>query len=180
MNDLEKKLAVLKRMAAKDSKYNVRVIVVERMIKKAKENISTVSEIEYAIEPAYLMTKEEYIEKVSPILQSYNKFVKKNNNYLMPANYSGVFQYTFEEALSEVESGEVNSFFLRRGQYDKGETNFEFVVSKWNYRKYGDFGIKTKPEATPKGVTEEKNDTSGSQLDSLLKMRFTKKLIGMN
>jgi len=47
--------------------------------------------------PAYLMTLSEYQDKVIPILNEYQKFLRKNNEYLQSAGYEGIYKYTYPE-----------------------------------------------------------------------------------
>lgn len=52
---------------------------------------------------AYLMTEEEYTEKVVPLIKSYKKFVKKNDAYLKHLGYGyGLDYYTFEEHMADL------------------------------------------------------------------------------
>lgn len=108
--------------------------------------------------PAYLMTLEEYQKTVVPVLAEYNKFIKKNFDYLASTDYNGIFYYTFPELLSDVKNGTQKGFMFRRGEYDKGYSDEEFARRAFGYRKTGKFDKEYEPAKTPEGLTEKKNE----------------------
>ena len=108
--------------------------------------------------PAYLMTLEEYQKTVVPVLSEYNKFIKKNFDYLASTDYNGMFYYTFPELLSDVKKGTQKGFMFRRGEYDKGYSDEEFARRAFGYRKTGKFDKEYEPAKTPEGLTEKKNE----------------------
>lgn len=110
---------------------------------------------------AYLMTLEEYQKTVTPILVEYNKFIRKNEQYLVKSDYQGIYYYTFEEALADVESGVMVT--RRGGRFSKNkfagiQSSNEAVLSDWSYYKTGNFDIQIVPEPTPKGLLDKKNE----------------------
>ncbi len=108
--------------------------------------------------PSYLMTLEEYQKKVTPILQEYYKFIKKNEQYFVKVDYGGIFYYAFEELLSDVKNNLQKGSRFRRGEYDKSYTPEEFSKKQWSYHKTGNFNKNFEPDQTPIGLTEKKNE----------------------
>jgi len=104
-------------------------------------------------EPSYLMTLEEYREKVTPLIQAYKKFLRKNSNYFISPEYSGIAQYTLQEALELKDSP--NAVFL--GSYGRQMSTEKQVRHNYSYKKTRDFNDKyTEPLVPQKLVDENK------------------------
>lgn len=157
MNDLQKRLEIAKKMAVKDQSFNGKVKIIEKMINKSI-TVTPIDELVYSTQPAYLMTKEEYISMVTPILTEYNKFIRKNIDYLVKSDFYGIFYYTFEEAVADVENGNSKANRFMFGENYRKLNNYDLVIDYWNYNKFGKFGIKTKPEPTPESITKQKSE----------------------
>ena len=54
-------------------------------------------------QPNYLMTLDEYREKVTPLIQAYKKFLRKNKDWFVKPEYSGIAHYSLEEALEQID-----------------------------------------------------------------------------
>jgi hypothetical protein len=106
------------------------------------------------------MTLEEYQEKVAPILKEYNKFKynKKNWDYFMPNGYYGIYVYTFEEALKDIESENPRKFNRKKSYFGEKFTDKDYINREWNYKLKGDFDTEPTPPPTPKDLAEQKNE----------------------
>lgn len=49
--------------------------------------------------PSYLMTLDEYQKEVTPLIQEYKKFLRKNKDWFVKPNYYGIAEYSLEEAI---------------------------------------------------------------------------------
>jgi hypothetical protein len=104
-------------------------------------------------EPSYLMTLDEYREKVTPLIQAYKKFLRKNSNYFISPEYSGLAQYSLQEALELKDSP--NAVFL--GSYGRQMSTEKQVRYNYSYKKTRDFNDKyTEPLVPQKLVDENK------------------------
>ena len=131
------------------------------------------------IKPAYLMTLSEYQEKVSPVLKSFHKFIKKNEDYLRSASYSyGVLYHDFDEYMEDAKKRWENS---RKESWEKEKTwdesfNKEYAIKKWlnhppiskeiknTYKEYKDFFTLVFGE---KNLSRLENDETKSNKRSL-------------
>lgn len=84
--------------------------------------------------PAYLMTLQEYQQTVTPLIQEYNKFVKKNEKFLVKPSYSGIVFKTYPEYR---DAFDVSKIVKQSWNNDKDRTDEEFIRKKWNYKKTG-------------------------------------------
>lgn len=86
-------------------------------------------------EPANLMTLQEYQEKVSPLIKEYNKFVKKNEKYLIKASFYGLFYYTLEEILNDFKNDNVKGDRFKKYKYETNLSDDEFIKNKFKYEQ---------------------------------------------
>lgn len=84
------------------------------------------------LKPAYLMTLQEYQQTVTPLIQEYNKFVKKNEKFLIKPSYSGIVFKTYPEYRDAFDVSKI-----KRYDYNKDRTDEEFIREEWNYKKTG-------------------------------------------
>ena len=94
----------------------------ENKIKREENKIIEKQKLEAAIKeiiakPSYLMTLSEYQERVVPILQQYQKFLRKNSEYFDSADYEGVYKYTYPELESDFENKTIKGRKFRISKY---------------------------------------------------------------
>jgi hypothetical protein len=110
-------------------------------------------------EPSYLMTTEEYREKVTPIIQAYKKFLKKNKDWFVKPDYYGLAHYSLEEALEEIDDD--NSAFAPKSKYaeykNKKEKE-EAIRENYSYKKTRKHDDKYTQEPTPKNLIAENKE----------------------
>jgi hypothetical protein len=110
--------------------------------------------------PAYLMTLAEYQATVTPIIQAYNKFIRKNEQYFAKADYQGLFWYSFPEAVSDIENDTIKGHIFRRlVGYDDKKSAIDHAKGKFNYAKTRNSSIAYNftPLDTPQSLIDEKN-----------------------
>ncbi len=104
--------------------------------------------------PAYLMTLDEYKNEVTPIIKEYKKFLRKNQDWFVKPHYSGLVQYSFEEAI-ELKDSE-NAVFI--DMYGRKMSNEEAVRYNYSYKKTRGFNNKYTQEPTPPNLITENKD----------------------
>jgi hypothetical protein len=106
------------------------------------------------------MEEAEYQSKVVPLLKEYEKFVKKNDQYLENINYDPFIYVTFEEALEKNLQGKQlgYNFQLVGGKYDGDMTQEQKTIQSWNYKKFRNFEEKQAPKPTPIDVLEKNKE----------------------
>ena len=95
----------------------------ENKIKREQNQIIEKQKLEAAskqivAKPSFLMTLSEYQEKVVPILQEYQKFLRKNSKYLQSADYDGIYQYTYPELEDDFKNKIIKGWNFSRTFYD--------------------------------------------------------------
>jgi len=127
----------------------------ENKIKREKQKIIDAQKLEAAKsddtpKPAYLMTKSEYEDRVIPLLKEYEKFTRKNSEYLANTSYSGLYKTTYEQVLSRALEGKNTG---RRFDTDSEEG----AIKKWNYIKFSRYADEKMeiPKPTPKDILEK-------------------------
>jgi len=127
----------------------------ENKIKREKQKIIDAQKIEAAktddtSKPAYLMTKSEYEDRVIPLLKEYEKFTRKNSEYLANTSYSGLYKTTYEQVLSRALEGKNTG---RRFDTDSEKG----AIKKWNYIKFSRYADEKMeiPKPTPKDILEK-------------------------
>ena len=124
------------------------IIEVEQIQEEMKKEVA-----QDDFEPSYLMTSDEYREKVTPLIQAYKKFLRKNSNYFTSPDYSGIAQYTLQEALELKDSP--NAVFL--GNFGREMSTEKQVRYNYSYKKTRDFNDEyTEPLVPQKLVDENK------------------------
>jgi len=125
--------------------------------KKEDEIKLQAAQQEIVKKPAYLMEEAEYQQRVVPLLKEYEKFVKKNNEYLAPIDYSSFIYVTFEDALDKNLKGKAlgYNFRLAGGKYEEDMTQEQKTIQSWNYNKFRNFENKSEPKPTPVDVLEK-------------------------
>ena len=128
--------------------------------KKEDEIKLQAAQQEIVKKPAYLMEDSEYQSKVVPLLKEYEKFVKKNNQYLASIDYDSFIYVTFEEALEKNLQGKAlgYSFRLVGGKYEDDMSQEQKTIQSWNYKKFSNFSDKNAPKPTPAEVLEKNKD----------------------
>jgi hypothetical protein len=127
----------------------------ENKIKREKQKIIDAQKLEAAKsddtpKPAYLMTKSEYEDRVIPLLKEYEKFTRKNSEYLANTSYSGLYKTTYEQVLSRALEGK-NTGRRFDADSEKG------AIKKWNYIKFSRYADEKMeiPAPTPKDILEK-------------------------
>jgi hypothetical protein len=136
-----------------DEKQRKKLKDVENKIKREKQKIIDAQKLEAAKtddtpKPAYLMTNSEYQDRVVPLLKEYEKFARKNSEYLSDTTYSGFYKVTFEQVLSRGLDGKKTGYYFRSNDEKQ-------LIENWNerkFRKYDDFTI---PAPTPTDILEK-------------------------
>ena len=128
--------------------------------KKEDEIKLQAAQQEISKKPAYLMEESEYQNRVVPLLKEYEKFVKKNNQYLASIDYDSFIYVTFEEALEKNLQGKAlgYSFRLVGGKYEDDMTQEQKTIQSWNYKKFSNFSDKEAPKPTPVDVLEKNKE----------------------
>jgi hypothetical protein len=126
---------------------------IENKIKREKQKIIDAQKLEAAksdnsAKPSYLMTISEYQDRVVPLLKEYEKFARKNSEYLSDTSYSGFYKVTFEQVVSRGLEGKKTGYYFRRD-------NEKELIEDWNERKFRKYDDKTIPKPTPKDVLEK-------------------------
>ena len=138
-----------------DEKERKKARDLENKIKREKQKIIDAQKLEAAKtddtpKPAYLMTKSEYEDRVIPLLKEYEKFARKNSEYLANTSYSGLYKTTFEQVLSRVLEGK-NTGRRFDADSEKG------AIRNWNYTKFNRYADEKMeiPAPTPKDILEK-------------------------
>ena len=128
--------------------------------KKEDEIKLQAAQQEIVKKPAYLMEEAEYQSKVVPLLKEYEKFVKKNDQYLASIDFDPFIYVTFEEALEKNLQGKQlgYNFQLVGGKYDGDMTQEQKTIQSWNYKKFRNFEEKEAPKPTPLDVIEKNKE----------------------
>jgi len=128
--------------------------------KKEDEVKLQAAQQEIVKKPAYLMEEAEYQSKVVPLLKEYEKFVKKNEQYLASIDYDPFIYVTFEEALEKNLQGKQlgYNFQLVGGKYDGDMTQEQKTIQSWNYKKFRNFEEKEAPKPTPVDVLQKNKE----------------------
>jgi hypothetical protein len=108
--------------------------------------------------PSYLMTLDEYKAEVTPLIQAYKKFLKKNSNYFVSPNIgSGIAEYSLEEALEQI-NDEYSAFLSRGIDYENDNDKEKSIRSDYSYQKTRKFDDNyTQPPTPPNLITENKD-----------------------
>ena len=104
--------------------------------------------------PSYLMTLDEYKEKVTPLIQAYKKFLKKNSNWFVKPDYYGIAHYSFEEAFELKDSP--NAVFM--DSYGREIPTEEKIRRNYSYKKTRNFDEEYTQEPTPPNLIAENKD----------------------
>jgi hypothetical protein len=138
-----------------DEKERKKARDLENKIKREKQKIIDAQKLEAAKtddtpKPAYLMTKSEYEDRVIPLLKEYEKFARKNSEYLANTSYSGLYKTTFEQVLIRVLEGK-NTGRRFDADSEKG------AIRNWNYTKFNRYADEKMeiPAPTPKDIIEK-------------------------
>jgi hypothetical protein len=111
-------------------------------------------------DPAYLMTLEEYQQKVTPLIKEYKKFLRKNEQYFSKVSYNGLYVADLQELIETLNSGKEYPHYRMSRKEDylyRGYTPEEEARHKFSYHKTGNFNKDYVVEPTPKSILEEKN-----------------------
>lgn len=110
-------------------------------------------------QPSYLMTLNEYREKVTPLIQAYKKFLKKNKDYFVKPNYYGIAHYSLEEALEQIDDDD--SAFARKSKYADYSNKKEkesSIRNNYSYQKTRKFDEKYTQSPTPPNLISENKE----------------------
>lgn len=104
--------------------------------------------------PNYLMTLAEYQEQVTPLIQAYKKFLRKNSDWFVKPDYYGLAHYSFEEALELKDTP--NAVFM--GSYGREMPTEKQVRYNYSYKKTRDFNDKYTQASTPPNLIAENKE----------------------
>jgi len=110
-------------------------------------------------QPSYLMTLDEYREKVTPLIQAYKKFLKKNKDYFVKPNYYGIAHYSLEEALEQIDDDD--SAFARKSKYADYKNKKEkesSIRNNYSYQKTRKFDENYTQSPTPPNLISENKE----------------------
>ncbi len=109
--------------------------------------------------PSYLMTLKEYQEQVTPLIQEYKKFLKKNKDWFIKPSFYGLAHYSLEEALEQID--DEDSAFARTTKYstykNKKEKE-ETIRENYGYKKGDKFNKKYTQAPTPPNLIAENKE----------------------
>lgn len=113
-------------------------------------------------DPAYLMTIEEYQQKVTPLIQEYRKFLRKNDEYFRNIDYGGLRVVDLQEVIDSFNAGKNIGGHFRlvtepkdwEGRY----TPEQQARRTFAYYKTRDFNEDFTADPTPQNVLDQKND----------------------
>ena len=147
--------------------FNEDEIVMERKPNAKKEIIVEQEPIQEVViqevaqdyfQPNYLMTLDEYREKVTPLIQAYKKFLRKNKDWFVKPEYSGIAHYSLEEALEQID--DEDSAFAPTTKYSTYKNKKEkekAIRENYSYKKTRKHDDKYTQEPTPPNlITENK------------------------
>jgi hypothetical protein len=109
--------------------------------------------------PTYLMTLDEYREKVTPLIQAYKKFLRKNKDWFVKPEYSGIAHYSFEEALEQID--DEDSAFAPTTKYSTYKNKKEkekSIRENYSYKKTRKHDDKYTQEPTPPNLIAENKE----------------------
>ena len=114
-------------------------------------------------DPAYLMTIEEYQQKVTPLIQEYRKFLRKNDEYFRNTDYGGLRVVDLQEVIDSFNAGKnIGGHFRLVTDPKDWETRTytpeQQARKKFAYYKTGDFNEDFTADPTPQNVLDQKND----------------------
>jgi hypothetical protein len=150
---------------AEEDKQAKKIRDAENKIKREQQKIEDEVKLQAAQQeivkkPAYLMEEAEYQSKVVPLLKEYEKFVKKNDQYLASIDYESFIYTTFEDVLEKNLQGKKvgYNFQLVGAKYEGDMTQEQKTIQSWNYKKFRNFEEKDAPKPTPVDVLEKNRD----------------------
>ena len=105
--------------------------------------------------PSYLMTLDDYKAQVTPLIQEYKKFLRKNKDWFVKPDYSGIAHYSLEEALELKDSP--NEVFSRIG-LSNDMSKEQIVRYNYSYMKNRSFNEEYTQEPTPKNLISQNKE----------------------
>jgi hypothetical protein len=141
--------------------YQLALELEEEPIKEEEQiqEVMNEEEVQDDFQPSYLMTLDEYREKVTPLIQAYKKFLKKNKDYFVKPNYYGVAHYSLEEALEQIDDDD--SAFARKSKYADYKNKKEkesSIRNNYSYQKTRKFDENYTQSPTPPNLISENKD----------------------
>jgi len=111
-------------------------------------------------DPAYLMTLDEYQQKVTPLMKEYRKWQKKNEKWFLPTNYNGLLIVDLQEVIDRLNAGkEYGHFYIHKGESYSEKKSPEQQARYWfSYYKTRNFDDNFSIEATPQNILDEKRN----------------------
>ena len=108
-----------------------------KLEEKKKEDAIKLQNVGQILKPAYLMTKEEYEKEVTPLVQDYKKFARKNSKYLTKIEYYGLYEYTLQQILEDSKNGTLpdRSYLSRHTKDLEGIELQKQIIENFNYLK---------------------------------------------
>jgi len=104
--------------------------------------------------PNYLMTLAEYQAQVTPLIQAYKKFLRKNSDWFVKPDYYGIAHYSLEEALELKDSPK--AVFME--SYGRDMPKEKKVRYNYSYKKTRDFNEKYTQAPTPPNLIAENKE----------------------
>jgi hypothetical protein len=163
--ELAQKTVKERNINAEEEKALKKIRDAENKIKREQQNKENeiklqLAEQEIVNKPAYLMEESEYQDKVVPILKEYEKFVRKNEQYLTTIEYDSFIYLTFEQILERNLEGKSVGYNYRLvdDNDDDKLTQEQKTIKNWNYRKLRNYELEDAPEPTPIDVLEKNQE----------------------
>jgi ribosomal protein S18 acetylase RimI-like enzyme len=141
--------------------YKLALELEDEEIEESKQIKEVMNEevIQDDFKPSYLMTLQEYQEEVTPLIQAYKKFLKKNKDYFIKPDYYSLAHYSLEEALEQID--DEDSAFARTTKYstykNKKEKE-ETIRENYGYKKGDKFNKKYTQAPTPPNLIAENKE----------------------
>ena len=141
--------------------YQLALELEDEQIKEDEQiqEVMNEEEVQDDFQPSYLMTLDEYREKVTPLIQAYKKFLKKNKDYFVKPNYYGIAHYSLEEALEQIDDDD--SAFARKSKYADYKNKKEkesSIRNNYSYQKTRKFDENYTQSPTPPNLISENKD----------------------
>lgn len=113
-------------------------------------------------DPAYLMTIDEYQQKVTPLMQEYRKFLRKNDEYFRNLDYYGLRVVDLQEVIDSYNTGHnLGGHFRLQKKQDSWETKKtpeQQARSQFSYYKTRNFDENFTTDPTPQNVLDQRNE----------------------
>jgi len=136
--------------------YQLALELEEEPIKEVEQiqEVMNEEEVQDDFEPSYLMTLDEYREKVTPIIQAYKKFLRRNKDYFIKPQYRGLAHYSLEEALELKDSPKA----VFNNSFGKNMSTEKMIRYSYSYKKTRKFDDNYTQAPTPPNLIAENKE----------------------